>query len=402
MATANGVNYRVNNFDFIRLCAATFVIISHAFALNGSNYDPYSAWAVHGTLSGVGVGAFFTVSGLLVTRSWDGDPNPFRFAMRRILRIIPGLVVLTLLCAFVLGPLVTSLSRDEYFASPQTLGYLNNILIFPLQYGLPGVFTNLPIAGVVNGSLWTLAVEVTMYAGVAILGSLGLLRWRCTPVILFLGFATAHVVLQKLHPQPIFWLWMDIHTILDCGAYFFAGASLYKFDAAIPRLPSRLFALLLLFVASMGTPMVLIVSYFALPYLVFCIAFEDNALLRKVSHTGDLSYGAYIYAFPAQQLVVHLFGTAMGPVLSMMLTALLTFPLAALSWFLIERPMLRLKPAARRKDVVSPEPVPAMAISMAISMAAPLPSPGVAKASVRTSGGDAGAATTAAIAGAAQ
>lgn len=355
-ASASTVNYRVNNFDFIRLCAATFVIVSHAFALNGVPYDPYYAWTSHGTLSEIGVNTFFTVSGLLVTRSWDGDPNAFRFALRRILRIVPGLAVVTLLCAAVMGPLVTTLPREEYFASPLLPGFLRNILVYPIQYVLPGVFANLPVPGVVNGSLWTLAVEASMYIGVTVLGTLGFLRWRFFPVVLFLGFIAARVTLQKLHPTPIFWMWMDVHTIFDCGAYFFAGASLYKFDAVIPRLPSLLFALLLLFVVCMGTPALPIVTYFVLPYLIFSIAFEENKAMHKISEVGDFSYGVYIYAFPAQQLVILLFGTAMGAVLSMTLTALLTFPLAALSWFLVERPALRLKPRPRRKPTPPQNP----------------------------------------------
>lgn len=354
-AIATGVNYRVNNFDFIRLCAATFVIVSHAFALNGVPYDPYYAWTLHGTLSEIGVNTFFTVSGLLVTRSWDGDPNAFRFALRRILRIVPGLAVVTLLCAVVMGPLVTTLPREAYFASPLFEGFLRNILIYPIQYVLPGVFANLPIPGVVNGSLWTLAVETTMYVGIAVMGTLGLLRWRFLPVVLFLGFIAIRIALKTSHPQPLFWMWMDVHTIFDCGAYFFAGATLYKFDTVIPRLPSLLFALLLLFIVCMGTPALPVVTYFVLPYLIFCIAFEENEAMHRISEVGDFSYGVYIYAFPAQQLVILAFGTAMGAVLSMTLTALLTFPLAALSWFLVERPVLRLKPRARRR-ITAPQP----------------------------------------------
>ncbi len=356
-ASASTVNYRVNNFDFIRLCAAIFVIVSNAFALNGVPYDPYYAWTLHGTLSEIGINIFFTVSGLLVTRSWDGDPNAFRFALRRILRIVPGLAVVTLLCVFMMGPLVTTLPKDEYFASPLLPGFLHNILIYPIQYGLPGVFANTPTPGVVNGSLWTLAVGASMAIGVAILGTLGFLRWRFFPMVLFLGFIATRITLQKLHPTPIIWMWMDVHTIFDCGAYFFAGASLCKFDTVIPRLPSLLFAFLLLFVACMGTPALPIVTYFVLPYLIFCIAFEENKVMQSVSEIGSFSYGVYIYAFPVQQLVIQLFGTAMGPVLSMTLTALLTFPLAALSWFLVERPMSRLKPRPRRKPAPSQPPV---------------------------------------------
>lgn len=164
-AMANSVNYRVNNFDFILLCAATFVIVSHDFRLNRVPYDPYYSSTLHGTLSEIGVNTFFTISGLLVTRSWDGAPNVFRFALRRILRIVPGLAVVTLLCTFVIRPLVATLLREEYFASPL------------IQYILPDVFTNILLSEVINGSLWTMAVEAPMCIGIAALGTLGFLRW---------------------------------------------------------------------------------------------------------------------------------------------------------------------------------------------------------------------------------
>ncbi|WP_298369944.1 acyltransferase [Azospirillum sp.] len=356
-ASVSAVNYRANNLEFIRLCAATFVIVSHAFTLNGVPYDPYYAWTLHGSLSEIGIKTLFTVSGLLATRHWDDDPNALRFGLRIILRIMPGLAMVTLLCAFVMGPLVTTLPKGDYFASPLLPGFLSNILIYPIQYELPGVFTNTPVPGVVNGSLWVLAVEASLSLGVAILGTLGFLRWRFVPMTLFLGSIATRITLQKLHPTPIIWMWMDVHTLFDCGACFFAGASLCKFDTVLPRLPSVLFALLLLFVACMGTSALPVVTYFVLPYLIFCIAFEENKMTQMISEIGDLSYGVYIYAFPVQQLVVLMFGTAMGAILSMTLTTLLTFPLAALSWFLVERPMMSLNPFPRRKPAPPQLPI---------------------------------------------
>jgi peptidoglycan/LPS O-acetylase OafA/YrhL len=66
---------------------------------------------------------------------------------------------------------------------------------------------------------------------------------------------------------------------------------------------------------------------------------------------GDLSYGLYIYGWPVEQAVVWLLG---GRALWWQVFAIalpVTAAIAFLSWHLIERPALRLKPAARRPAV---------------------------------------------------
>ena len=60
---------------------------------------------------------------------------------------------------------------------------------------------------------------------------------------------------------------------------------------------------------------------------------------------NDLSYGIYIYAFPVQQLVCgYTVSRNIGWLVTLVVSSVLTFMLAALSWFLIERPALRLRP----------------------------------------------------------
>jgi peptidoglycan/LPS O-acetylase OafA/YrhL len=60
---------------------------------------------------------------------------------------------------------------------------------------------------------------------------------------------------------------------------------------------------------------------------------------------GDFSYGIYIYAFPVQQLAAY-FG-AVSPWSNMLWSAPAVLILSALSWHLIEEPVLRLKPRGR-------------------------------------------------------
>ncbi|RYH66892.1 MAG: acyltransferase, partial [Alcaligenaceae bacterium] len=79
-----------NNFDGLRLLGAFLVLGSHQFALAGRQ-EPFAvAPYTFGTL---GVLIFFSISGFLVASSWKSDPNIFRFAARRFLRIWPALAV---------------------------------------------------------------------------------------------------------------------------------------------------------------------------------------------------------------------------------------------------------------------------------------------------------------------
>ena len=95
-----------NNFDFIRLCAALCVVVSHQFALTGL---PEPVILKTHSLGGLGVLIFFTVSGFLVAQSWDSDPNIARFAARRLLRLWPGLAGLVLVTVFLWAPAASPL-----------------------------------------------------------------------------------------------------------------------------------------------------------------------------------------------------------------------------------------------------------------------------------------------------
>src|SRR6185312_3238602 len=106
-----------NNFDALRLVAALSVVFSHAFLIaEGSEAsEPFVRLTGNQCVLGlVGVFVFFIISGYLVTGSFLRHPEPGRFALKRGLRIFPGLAVNLLVCALVLGALVTTLPLGDY------------------------------------------------------------------------------------------------------------------------------------------------------------------------------------------------------------------------------------------------------------------------------------------------
>lgn len=135
---------RVNNLNFMRFIAALMVIVSHCYSVVlGGDAGSYLLKLTGDRLSpgGVSVGVFFLFGGFLIARSCEHYPEPKKFFSARVLRLFPELLFVVILTAFVLGPILSTLSPAEYFTNPQTYKYLlNGVLIMVHQ--LPGVFTN--------------------------------------------------------------------------------------------------------------------------------------------------------------------------------------------------------------------------------------------------------------------
>jgi peptidoglycan/LPS O-acetylase OafA/YrhL len=67
----------------------------------------------------------------------------------------------------------------------------------------------------------------------------------------------------------------------------------------------------------------------------------SNVPMPPILHERDYSYGIYLYGMPIQQMMVSLFPsvTSPGAQLALAMPAIVCF--AALSWHLVERPILQ-------------------------------------------------------------
>lgn len=352
---------RANNFDFVRLVAALSVVFSHSFLIATGSEASEAFVVLTGNqcvLGLIGVFVFFTISGYLVTESYCRRPAPLRFAARRILRIYPGLAVNALLSALLLGPLVTSLPLSAYFASPELRAFLIKVLTLdPGPLGLPGVlFADNSVGLLINGSLWTLRYEMMMYALVLILAAFRLLR--LSVAIGLVGVGVAAVYFEKqLAPFGDFgeWAWLVGFFAAGIVLHFLRGRVVLDWRYALFAI-----AALVLF-----TWMGRLIMLFPLAgaYLVIYVATRYDRVLDYAKHVGDLSYGLYIYGWPAEQLVMYLSG---GRALwwQIFLGSLaLALPLAWLSWHGVER--WALERGAAAPGVVRPRFAPAPARGMA-------------------------------------
>lgn len=334
-----------NNFNLLRLVAASGVLVSHAYpiALGPEAQQPLERM-LGMTLGHLCVLIFFCVSGFFITRSFDRCRSLPRFLEARALRLFPALAAMLVATVVVCGLWLTRAPAASFWeAAPPYV--LRNISLFSPEYELPGVFGDAAYGPAINGSLWTLFYEVLCYLGVALLGVTGLLapgrRGRICGVAIVLGCAAA-VVLAGLRPGL---LPVRLERLADLGLPFAIGGLFYLARQSVVLhlgvAALGLAASLAMLAGPWGTPLFAPVFAAALCYAVLTLGYAPIPLLRAYTRVGDYSYGIYIFAFPLQQL-----GAELGyrlPLANMLFAAPVTLICAILSWHLIEKPALSLK-----------------------------------------------------------
>jgi len=320
-----------NNFDLLRTGAALSVLLSHAVPLSyGGEDGEWMLRLTHGqaSLGQVAVDVFFIISGYLIAGAWDRRRDPWRFVKARALRILPALAVCLVLLACVAGPLLSTLPAATYFASPTVPRFVVVTLsMLGFQAGLPGVFGTNPYPDVVDGSLWTLRREVVCYA--MILG-LGFAHWLKREVVLALLVATVGLDAFGIGGSYV-----------DLASYFLGGTAMYLWRP--PFRPLFAAAALAALVAGAVATGFAAAAAVAGAYLTIYAAVGTRPLRAARDNPTDLSYGIYIWAFPVQQTVTLMLGTAATWWANVLLSLPVVLGLAFLSWRLVEAPMLRLK-----------------------------------------------------------
>lgn len=332
-----------NNFDALRIFAAILVIFGHGSTLSGGT-DP-GLWGE--PLARIGLDVFFSISGFLVTTSWERDPRLAPFLAKRALRIFPGLIACVLLSAFLLGPAVSTLPTFKYFANAGTYAYLANIALYAVQH-LPGVFGGLGGNGSVNGSLWSLFPEWLCYLTVPLFALLGRRTriWAFLLIAMACGGGGTLLFLAPPNRQIVVYGAVLSYVLVQVPLFLVGG--LFGLLQLQPGLLGRpdlclLFLTLNYSVSTWFGWWSLPVEWLTMPYMVISFGLLSLPGLRQIGHFGDISYGLYLYAFPVQQLLLYLRPDVPAPIL---ICTLLTLPLAFLSWHLVEKQALRLKPGS--------------------------------------------------------
>ena len=338
---------RDNNFNLIRMLAATAVLVSHAWpiVLGPRAIEPLEALTGY-SLGTLAVFVFFALSGFFISASFERAGTITDFLAARGLRLFPGLFVSLIFVALIMAPFVTSLSLSDYLAHSETWQFfLRNLTLAKPQYTLPGVFEANPYPAV-EGSIWTLVHEVMCYGLVFLAGICGLLRRRRAMTIALIGYALLWIqpLVLPIHLHPKLAQWREL------SFPFVLGVAFWLWRRWIPLSLWGVWALLALFSVTNGTVMSFVVLSVLITYGSFWLGHVPHGRIRAYNSLGDYSYGMYIYAFPLQGLVVwHFGGTTPAAHIALALPSVLL--VSVLSWHFVEAPALRLRRV--RKPIIS-------------------------------------------------
>lgn len=346
-----------NNLDLVRLVLATLVIYGHSFAVNpSSGMGSDLIFAATGFYAGdLAIKGFFLLSGFLVTDSLLSHGSILRYGISRFFRIWPPLAVAVMLTALVLGPLVSSLPIADYFADTSIWRHIRKAVMFQNWGGqslgyfdLPGVFATNAYPDNVNAPLWSLTAQVFAYLLVALAFLSGGLKHPATLVIF------AAIVVDSLLPAKVLFYWLP-QDVLDFSALpycFGLGAMLAAYKDKVVLTPWAIIGLLALAHVFVGSQLHHLLTYSA--FLVAMLLAANSRVLLALRLPYDISYGVFLYGWPIQQTLNHVFPD--WPHLASLAAAVsLTYLLGMASCILIEKPsqafgkrLIRLLPTAGR------------------------------------------------------
>lgn len=360
-------SFRNNNFDLLRILAAMQVLWSHAYPMLGvampSWQRPLAMFP--------GVTIFFVVSGYLVSSSLERQADLQHYFKNRLLRIYPGLWV----CVTV--ALIVGVLFGFHFHS------LKDLLWYPAQL-LGFVYTPPALShfgvGSYDSALWTIPIELQFYVVLPVVYWI-VRRTRSDArghLIAFLLFTAITVALYHFLPStsprgsfggngnaansrlagllvhtfvPTFYLFL-FGVVLQRGRIF---QSRFIYNRGLFWLAG--YVLLRVVTAPWsGSTLLLVVLNLALGLTVISLAYTATGLAGKILREQDISYGVYIYQCLLINVMIQL--GFVHRTADVLLLTLLTLAAGAISWRVVERPILRWK-GKRRVVAAATVAVPA-------------------------------------------
>lgn len=326
-----------NNIDIFRVVAACMVIWGHAYVLSPENgkIDLISILLPGDSSGSLAVKIFFFLSGLVVTNSLLIKKDPVAFIVARFFRIWPALILTCFIVAFVIGPVLSTLTIKEYFSADNNVfSYVMNNSLLKTQYSLPGVFHSNAYPITVNGSLWTIPYEVYAYSLLLALYFIGVLKYKLFNVLFLLA-----ITIESFSSEKIIFTWVHSNPEVPMLAVCFSfGSILAIYKDVISVDVYTPCALLLAYYLLIGNDYAIYLSYASI--FLFILYISSTHAVLKLKPKFDISYGIYLWGFPVQQIIAQFF-LAKGIFFNQCLSLLLSIILGFLSWYLCEKHFIK-------------------------------------------------------------
>jgi peptidoglycan/LPS O-acetylase OafA/YrhL len=282
---------------------------------------------------------FFIMSGLFVTASWQKRRSVISYSVSRVMRVLPGLLLVVLVTTLIIGPLVTKSSLSDYFTASETGRYFIFTLLLQPDMTLPGVFTDLPMANEVNIPLWTLRYDFILYTAVLIAGVTGLLQKGRLLEVLSIAFIALYFIATFFTDLREI---AFINHLAHFSYAFLIGVLFYIYQDCIrlllwPGLVGVLLASLLMWQWGYMAGEALMIP--ATGFVGAWIGFVPGGPLRFYNLFGDYSYGLYIWHYPLLQTIKQFMGD-IGSTDLFFLALPVALGAAMISWHFVERPSL--------------------------------------------------------------
>lgn len=335
----------------MRAVAALMIMFCHFFLYANSKNDIFLILKKVSVFGQTGVSLFFVLSGFLISRiliHTKEEPNYFRnFYLRRILRIFPLYYFFLFLYYFVF-PIIFSESIHPFSEQKYFWIYFQNIArTFEWKSEGPVHF-------------WSLAVEEHFYFFWPVLFFFFSIKRLSQIIIGIVVFAFLLRLIMLEYDLSVYYFTLTRMDELAIGAFL----AILEKKGRLTEENTKYFQIICLgiliplvvvwfFYTGEGNVTIQAIKYLLQSIVFFCfigwvISAKSNFLFRKIlslkvlSFTGMISYGLYVFHPLCFQLVNRFILTQYSTV-NFLISFIVTFLIAVLSYYFLELPFLRLK-----------------------------------------------------------
>lgn len=354
-------------FDVLRLTLSTLILWSRCSWIQYLNaFGPGQRYFLESaannqefrsffrTLTAMTVPMFFVLSGYLVAGSAERLENVRIFLIHRVLRIGPALIVEVTLSALIIGSIFTKLPLIDYFTNRLFYEYLLNT-VGMVHFYLPGVFEDSRPPRYVNINLWTLPAEFYCYLLMTLCMIMRFHKHRrallFATMLVYFGFISSNMALGSSITNGENFRIRFMVLFFSFGMCFY----LYRVEIVMNRWIFT-FAFLIGF-GFLSCHATLVLSPLSITYATIFLG-TRKPYLPEFFKRNDYSYGIYLYGFPIAQSLSAAFPKLRGARYTYrVVVVVVTAVFAALSWHLVEKRCLGLKPRVAGPPPARPPPL---------------------------------------------